>query len=41
MLIGGRRALPEAVGCGLSGIELYIADNGAVVAAEWYVHGLR
>lgn len=33
--MGGRRGAPDAVGCGLSGMELYMADKGVVGAAEW------
>ena len=35
LLIDGRREGVEAVGCGRSGMELYIEDKGVVGAAEW------
>jgi hypothetical protein len=39
LLIGGRREGAKAVGCGLSGMELYMElymeDMGVVGAAEW------
>jgi hypothetical protein len=35
LLVWGRREGAEAVGCGRSGIELYMADKGVVGAAEW------